>query len=193
MNGWSQTPAPEPGGGLADDLERTYDLERTQVSSGRLSEPERLVARLTELGWTLGVAESLTGGLVLSSIVDVAGSSHVLRGGVVAYATDLKAALLGVDETLLAAHGPVHPRVARQMAEGVRRTVAGAGEAADVGIATTGIAGPVSPDGQPVGTVHLAVATALGSRVESLRLTGGRASIRAEAAARAIRMALEAL
>ncbi len=140
MNGWSHTPAPEPGGGLADDLERTADLERTQVSSGRLSEPERLVARLTELGWTLGVAESLTGGLVLSSIVDVAGSSHVLRGGVVAYATDLKAALLGVDETLLAAHGPVHPRVARQMAEGVRRTVAGAGEAADVGIAPTGIA-----------------------------------------------------
>ncbi|PZU31571.1 MAG: damage-inducible protein CinA [Microbacterium sp.] len=158
-----------------------------------MSEPERLVARLAELGWTLGVAESLTGGLVLSSIVDVAGSSHVLRGGVVAYATDLKAALLGVDETLLAAHGPVHPRVARQMAEGVRRTVAGAGEAADVGIATTGIAGPVSPDGQPVGTVHLAVATALGSRVESLRLTGGRASIRAEAAARVIRMALDAL
>ncbi|MBN9178287.1 MAG: CinA family protein [Microbacterium sp.] len=158
-----------------------------------MSEPERLVARLSQLGWRLGVAESLTGGLVLSTIVDVAGSSQVLRGGVVAYATDLKAALLGVDETLLAAHGPVHPRVARQMAEGVRRTVAGAGEPADVGIATTGIAGPMSPDGQPVGTVHLAVATALGSRVESLRLRGDRASIRAEAAARAIRLALDAL
>ncbi|GAA1640091.1 CinA family protein [Microbacterium flavum] len=178
MSGWTDLPD---------------DLERTQVSEGRLSESARLVARLGELGWTLGVAESLTGGLVVSAIVDVPGSSHVLRGGIVAYATDLKAALLGVDDTLLAAHGPVHPRVARQMAEGVRRTVAGSGEPADVGIATTGIAGPVSPDGQPVGTVHLAVSTPLGSRVESLQLDGDRSGIRAEAAARAIRLTLEAL
>ena len=170
------------------------DFDNTQVSAGRLSDPERLVARLAELGWTVGVAESLTGGLVVSSIVSVSGSSAVLRGGIVAYATDLKARLLGVDDTLLAAHGPVHPRVARQMAEGVRRTVAAAdGTAADVGIATTGIAGPLSPDGQPVGTVHLAVSTPLGSRVESLELGGARADIRSEAAAHAIRLALDAL
>ncbi|WP_431804176.1 CinA family protein [Microbacterium sp. bgisy203] len=169
------------------------DLESTQVSVGRLSEPERLVARLGELGWTLGVAESLTGGLVVASIVAVPGASAALRGGIVAYATDLKAALLGVDETLLSAHGPVHPRVARQMAEGVRRAVGRDGEPADVGIATTGIAGPVSPDGQPVGTVHIAVSTPLGSRVESVQLGGDRAAIRAEAAALAVRVALEAL
>jgi len=181
VSGWSGLP------GLPEDL------ENTQVSSGRRSEAERLVSRLAELGWMLGIAESLTGGLVTASVVDVAGSSAVLRGGVVAYATDLKARLLGVDGTLLAAHGPVHPRVARQMAEGVRRTVGAGEQQADVGIATTGIAGPVSPDGQPVGTVHLAVATPLGSRVESLELSGGRAEIRAEAAARAIRLALEAL
>lgn len=170
------------------------DFDSTQVSAGRLNDPERLVARLAELGWTVGVAESLTGGLVVSSIVSVSGSSAVLRGGIVAYATDLKARLLGVDDTLLAAHGPVHPRVARQMAEGVRRTVAAAdGTPADVGIATTGIAGPLSPDGQPVGTVHLAVSTPLGSRVESLALGGDRADIRSEAAAHAIRLALDAL
>lgn len=169
------------------------DLESTQVSVGRLSEPERLVARLGELGWTLGVAESLTGGLVVASIVAVPGASAALRGGIVAYATDLKAALLGVDETLLSAHGPVHPRVARQMAEGVRRAVGRDGEPADVGIATTGIAGPVSPDGQPVGTVHIAVSTPLGSRVESVQLGGDRAAIRAESAALAVRVALEAL
>ena len=157
------------------------------------SEPERLVARLGELGWTVAVAESLTGGLVVSSIVSVPGSSAVLRGGVVAYATDVKAALLGVDETLLSAHGPVHPRVARQMADGVRRTLGHDGLPADVGIATTGIAGPVSPDGQPVGTVHVAVSTPLGSRVESVQLSGDRAAIRAEAAALAVRIALEAL
>ena len=117
----------------------------------------------------------------------------MLRGGVVAYATDVKVALLGVDETLLSAHGPVHPRVARQMADGVRRTLGHDGLPADVGIATTGIAGPVSPDGQPVGTVHVAVSTPLGSRVESVQLSGDRAAIRAEAAALAVRIALEAL
>ena len=64
--------------------------------------------------------------------------------------------------------------------------------AADIGIATTGIAGPVSADGQPVGTVHLAVSTPLGSRVESLQLEGDRDGIRAESAARALRLALDA-
>lgn len=180
----------EPGdadAGLADDL------ENTQVSGRRATEAERLVSRLSELGWTLGVAESLTGGLVVAAVVDVAGASAVLRGGIVAYATDLKARLLGVDETLLAAHGPVHARVAHQMSEGVRRAVGSEGVPADVGIATTGIAGPVSPDGQPVGTVHIAVSTPLGSRVESVLLSGDRASIRAEAAALAVRIALEAL
>lgn len=169
------------------------DLENTLVSSGRRSEAERLVDRLGELGWTIGIAESLTGGLLVAAIVNVPGASSVLRGGVVAYATDIKASILGVDETLLAAHGPVHPRVARQMAEGVRRALGRESEPADVGVATTGIAGPLSADGQPVGTVHLAVATPLGSRVESLVLSGDRASIRSEATARAIRLALDAL
>lgn len=169
------------------------DLESTLVSVGRRTEPERLVDRLSELGWTIAVAESLTGGLVTASLVSVPGASQVVRGGVVAYATDIKASVLGVDPTLLEAHGPVHPRVARQMADGVRRALGNDGHTSDVGIATTGIAGPVSPDGQPVGTVHLAVSTPLGSRVESLELGGDRESIRGEAAARAIRLALDAL
>ncbi|MDT0185817.1 CinA family protein [Microbacterium sp. ARD31] len=168
------------------------ELEQTAVASGPRSESERLVERLKELGWTLGVAESLTGGLVAASVVSVSGASAVFRGGVVAYATDLKERLLGVDATLLEAHGPVHPRVARQMADGVRRAVGGA-EPADVGIATTGIAGPVSSDGQPVGTVHIAVSTPLGSRVESLLLEGDRDEIRTAAAARAIALAVDAL
>lgn len=169
------------------------ELETTLVSQGPRSEPERLVARLRDIGWTVGVAESLTGGLVAASVVSVSGASAVFRGGIVAYATDLKSSLLGVDATLLDAHGPVHPRVARQMAEGVRRAVAGDGRPADVGISTTGIAGPVSADGQPVGTVHIAVSTPLGSRVESLALTGDRERIRTQAAAAAIRLALDAL
>ena len=74
------------------------------------------------------------------------------------------------------------------MAEGLRRR-----SGATYALATTGIAGPLSPDGQPVGTVHVAVSTPLGSRVESVQLAGDRAAIRAEAAALAVRLALEAL
>ncbi|MFT4231058.1 MAG: CinA family protein [Microbacterium sp.] len=171
---------------LPDDVEAT-------VVSARRSEPERLVARLKELHWTVGVAESLTGGLVVSALVDVPGASAVLRGGVVAYATDVKHSVLGVDAALLRAHGPVHPLVAGQLADGVRAVLSRDGHRCDVGIATTGIAGPDSPDGQPVGTVHLAVSTALGTRIEALALGGSRATIRAEAARAAIRLALEAL
>ncbi|MFV0374200.1 CinA family protein [Microbacterium sp.] len=169
------------------------EMESTLVSTTRRSDPERIVTRLTELGWTIGVAESLTGGLLTAALVDVAGSSAVLRGGVISYATDLKQSLLGVDSTLLEAHGPVHPRVARQMAEGVRRTLGHDGEPTDVGIATTGVAGPTSPDGQPVGTVFLAVSTPLGSRAESLLLPGDREQVRTEATARALRLIVEAL
>lgn len=172
---------------LSDDAEATF------VSPARRTEAERLVGRLRELGWTVAVAESLTGGLVVADLVAVPGASAVVRGGVVAYATELKQRLLGVDAALLEAHGPVHPRVARQMAEGVRSALGPGTALADVGIATTGIAGPGSPDGQPVGTVHVAVATALGVRVESLVLSGERAGIRTEAAQRAIRLALDAL
>ncbi len=98
------------------------------------------------------------------------GASAVVRGGIVAYATELKHSLLGVDSTLLEAHGAVHPRVARQMAEGVRVRLGRSDAPCDVGISTTGIAGPESPDGQPIGTVHIGVATPLGTRVESLEL-----------------------
>ena len=137
------------------------------------------VGALTRRGWTLGVAESLTGGAVAAELVSVPGASAALWGAVVAYATPVKHSLLGVDEALLAAHGPVHPRVALQMADGVRRAV-GVGRPADVGIATTGIAGPDSPDGQPVGTVHVAVVTPECSVSESFRFDGDRARIRAD-------------
>jgi nicotinamide-nucleotide amidase len=148
----------------------------------------RLVVLLSERGWTVAVAESLTGGMVAASIVDVPGASRVLRGGVVAYATDLKAALLGVDAALLAAHGAVDPRVVEQMAHGVRRLLG-----ADVGLATTGVAGPGSQDGHPPGEVHLAVATPDGVRLESLRLGGDRAAVRAGACRAVLRCAVNLL
>ena len=171
---------------LPDDLESTLVRDPKESAA-------RLIDRLIELGWTVAVAESLTGGLVVSSLVGVAGASRAVRGGVVAYDTGLKRSLLGVDPALLEAHGPVHPRVARQMAKGVRDALAVDGRPADVGIATTGIAGPDSPDGQPVGTVHVAVSTPLGTRVDSLALAGDRDAIRQEAARIAVRRALAAL
>tara|TARA_R110002020_G_scaffold34034_4_gene103234 strand:- start:317 stop:853 length:537 start_codon:yes stop_codon:yes gene_type:complete len=137
---------------------------------------ERLRAR----GWTLGIAESLTGGMLAAALISVPGASATVRGAIVAYATPLKHSLLGVDAALLAEHGAVHPEVARQMADGVRRAVAIDGRPAEVGIATTGIAGPDSPDGQPVGTVHIGMSTPDDSRVLTLQLNGDRATIRSE-------------
>ncbi|WP_029288839.1 CinA family protein [Cellulomonas sp. HZM] len=111
-----------------------------------------LLDALRVRGLTLAVAESLTGGLVTARLVDVPGASTVLRGGVVAYATDLKATVLAVDRDLLDRHGPVHPEVAAQMARGVAVVLG-----ADVGLATTGVAGPGPADGHDAGTVHVAV------------------------------------
>lgn len=108
---------------------------------------------LTSSGRTVAVAESLTGGLVTGALTSIAGASVVVRGGIVAYATDLKAVLLGVPADLLARQGPVDPDVAMAMAEGVRRLLG-----ATYGVATTGVAGPGPADGKPQGTVFVATA-----------------------------------
>lgn len=158
-----------------------------------MSDTARLVAALTARGWTIGVAESLTGGALSAEIVTVPGASATLLGGVVAYATPVKASLLGVDAALLAEHGPVHPEVAIQMATGVREAVQVDGRRADVGIATTGIAGPDSPDGQPVGTVHIGVATPDGARAYGFRFDGDRAAVRAASVRAAVAAVLTAL
>ncbi|WP_243225051.1 CinA family protein [Microbacterium sp. CIAB417] len=152
-----------------------------------------LVAALRERGWTLGVAESLTGGAVSSAIVAVPGASSVLNGAVVAYATPVKHSVLGVDADLLVEHGPVHPQVAEQLADGVRVAVAVEGRPADVGISTTGIAGPASPDGQPVGTVHVGVATPDGVQSFSFRFGGDREEIRRQSVDAVISAALRAV
>ena len=144
-----------------------------------------LLQRLAGRDWSVGVAESLTGGLVLAELVSVPGASRSVRGGVVAYATDLKHSLLGVDADLLAAHGPVHAEVAAQMARGVR-----AATGAAVGIATTGVAGPDAQDGQPVGTVYIAVVTPESTQVRGLVLDGLRDEIRVASVRAAIELAL---
>ena len=93
----------------------------------------------------MAAAESLTGGLVAAALTDVPGASNAFRGGVVAYATELKAQLLGVDVAMLKRHGPVYAPVAAAMADGVRQRLG-----ATIGVATTGVAGP-GPAGRPPG------------------------------------------
>ena len=123
---------------------------------------------------TVATAESLTGGLLCGALTDVAGASAVVRGAVVAYATDLKESVLGVGADVLARPGgAVQGEVAAQMAIGVCR-VLGSG----VGVATTGVAGPEPQDGQPVGTVFVAVAVEGLVEVRRLELDGTRAEIR---------------
>lgn len=135
-----------------------------------------LLEALSARGLTVAVAESLTGGLVLSSLVDVPGASRSLRGGVVAYATELKATLLDVDSELLAEHGAVDQLVAQQMAVGAARRLG-----ADLGLATTGVAGPESQDGVAPGTVFVAAALGRDVQVAKLTIPGDRPDIRAGA------------
>jgi nicotinamide-nucleotide amidase len=147
-----------------------------------------LVARLSAAGQTVAVAESLTGGLVAAALTDIAGASVVVRGGVTAYATDLKARVLGVDEVLLARAGSVDVEVAEQMASGVRSLMG-----ATYGLSTTGVAGPDPVDGKPVGTVFVAVVGPGSSRVKALGLSGDRAGIRAQSVLAALALLAEEL
>jgi nicotinamide-nucleotide amidase len=131
-----------------------------------------VLATLQARGETLAAAESLTGGLLSATIVDVPGASKVFRGGLIVYATDLKHTLAGVDAELLAVRGPVDPDVALALAQGAARACK-----ATWGVATTGVAGPDPQDGVPVGTVFVSVAGPI-AQVRRLTLAGDRAQIR---------------
>jgi nicotinamide-nucleotide amidase len=133
----------------------------------------RVLAKCQQRGFTLATAESLTGGLVCAALTDIPGSSAVVRGGVISYATDLKASLLGVEADLLASRGAVDPDVARLMAEGAARALG-----ADIGVATTGVAGPDPQDGIEPGVVYIAVAGALTGHAR-YEFPGGRNDVRA--------------
>lgn len=151
------------------------------------SATETVVRTLIERGITIAAAESLTGGLLTAELTSVPGASAVVLGGAVVYATELKHTLLGVDAELLASEGPVHPEVARQLAVGVRDRLAVAGRPADIGVATTGVAGPDPQGGRPVGTVYVGVASDAGARSVALALTGDRDGIRRRTVVEAVR------
>lgn len=147
----------------------------------------RVVRTLIERRQTIAVAESLTGGGLAAELTRVPGASAVVLGAAVVYATELKHTLLGVDADLLLREGPVDPEVARQLAAGVRDRLAVDGRPADLGVSTTGVAGPDAQGGRPVGTVFVGVASAAGVRSVELRLAGDRQSIRSQTVARAVR------
>jgi len=128
-----------------------------------------VIQRVRDRGWTLGVAESLTGGMVGARLADPPGASDVYRGSIVSYASEVKRSVLGVT-----AEHIVSRECAQQMAEGARRVLG-----ADVGIAVTGVAGPTEQNGQPVGTVFFGLAVP-GAPAEAMeaRLPGDRFRIR---------------
>jgi nicotinamide-nucleotide amidase len=144
--------------------------------------PADLLAALRDRGETLAVAESLTGGLLAATIVDVPGASRVFRGGLVAYATELKSTLAGVPADLLAERGPVDPDVAALLARGARERCG-----ADWGVSTTGVAGPEPQGEAAVGTVYVAVSGPVDA-VRAMRLDGSRTQIRAGAVAAALEL-----
>ena len=157
----------------------------TEMSDLQLA---KLVGELTERGLTIATAESLTGGGLVARLVDVPGASHVVRGGACTYAVDAKASVLGVSESQLALTGPVDEQVARQMARGARELFR-----ADIGVSTTGVAGPGPADGFDAGTVHIACVYPTGEKHRLLHLDGDRAAVRAGAIDAAIALVRDVL
>jgi PncC family amidohydrolase len=146
-----------------------------------------LLEALTARQMTLAVAEGDTGGLLLQLLTAVPGSSAIVLGGVVAYADSLKRDVLGVSADLIREHGAVSGEVAEAMAVGIRR-LAGS----DVGVATTGIAGPGGATlTKPVGLAYIAAVDGSRCLVREHRWHGDRTSNRQSSARAAIKLALE--
>lgn len=145
-----------------------------------MEDAEQVLRLLRERGETVATAESLTGGLVAAALVDVPGASAAYVGGLVTYATRLKTDLLGVPQDVVDEHGVVSGQCALAMARGARATTG-----ATWAVATTGVAGPDEQEGQPAGTVHVAVAGP-GERTVRLGLPGDRGAVRRAAVAEAL-------
>jgi nicotinamide-nucleotide amidase len=145
----------------------------------------RVLDQLAATQATLATAESLTGGLLAATITSVPGASGCYRGGIVAYATDVKHRLLDVPEEVLHAHGAVSAETAEAMAAGARERLD-----STYGLATTGVAGPDPQEGKPVGLVYVAVAGPRGNSSGRHHFTGKRAVVRADAVAAVLNLLL---
>lgn len=143
--------------------------------------------RLLALGWTIGSAESATGGLIARRLTHLGGTSATFRGSIVAYATDLKESVLGVSSEIINTHGVVSEETAVAMASGARGVLG-----VDIAVAVTGSAGP-EPMEQPVGTMIVAVSTASDDLVRTFVMPGDRERIRAYTATAALHLVRTAL
>lgn len=156
---------------------------------GELSLPTYLLEKCREKKWTLGFAESCTGGLASSMITDIPGSSDVFLGSIICYANEMKQSLLGVKEQTLQEHGAVSTECAQELAIGALKTCG-----VDMAISFSGIAGPGGGSEQkPVGTVAIAVATKDGVTSELFHFHGGRTLLKKRFAAKGMQMALKKL
>lgn len=151
-----------------------------------MSTAARLIDALRERDQSVAAAESLTGGLLVATLVEVPGASDVVAGGVVAYTATAKAEVLGVSSSLLDERGTVDARVAEQMADRVRSLYG-----SDWALSTTGVAGPGPHEGHPAGTVHVGLAGPDGSRSVELLLGGDRSAIRAATVQAALGLLLD--
>ncbi|MBI2400994.1 MAG: CinA family protein [Deltaproteobacteria bacterium] len=151
---------------------------------------ERLIGEsLREKGLKLALAESCTGGLASSMITDVAGSSEYFLGSIVAYANEVKQAVLGVKATTLKKYGAVSKETASEMARGIKKKLG-----SDISAAITGIAGPGGGTKEkPVGLVFIAVSKGRTTIVQRFVFKGGRKSIKKQSAEAALSMLAEAL
>ena len=180
--------------GASDARLRLVDAMRDRLRADVFSEDERPLAELVldaarARGATIATAESCTAGLVAARLTDIAGSSDVVVGGVVAYANEIKHAMLGVPAALLEQHGAVSAECAEAMARGAL-----AATGAQLAISTTGIAGPGggTPE-KPVGLVYLHCASAFGERARRVVLPGDRTTVRDSATTTALHLALAVL
>ena len=171
-------------------LRRAHEELRVALGSDVFSTDGRAMeevvgALLRDRGLTIAAAESCTGGLLLSRLTEVPGSSEYVAGGVVVYSNQLKTALADVPEDLIRAHGAVSEPVAAALADGIR-----ARTGASIGVGITGIAGPGGGTPQkPVGTVAIAFSGGpLGSRVRTFAFFGGRPQVRFQATQTAMDM-----
>lgn len=142
---------------------------------------QEAVALLQARGLTVGTCESLTGGMICSTLVDVPGASKVVRGGLITYQTDTKTLLADVDAALIADKGVVSGEVARAMAAGARARLG-----VDIAVSATGMASPGDENDPPAGTVFVGLASEKGVRAIALQLTGNRQEIRQQTVEQAI-------
>lgn len=161
-------------------------MANPQDEAGLLPRVAALGQRLMQKGWSLGVAESCTGGLLAHSITNLPGSSDFFRGGIVAYANDVKGALLKVKAAILEDYGAVSRETALAMARGARQVLK-----VDVAAAITGIAGPGGGTvDKPVGTVWIAIIHPGGDQAQLFQMQGDRLQVKQQSAQAALEMLL---